>query len=419
MSSESKVPLLINKPAPRSPYFTPLQSPAAGSFRIGNQVPKVFTPVKIRGVEFQNRIFASFRVYRLSPLCQYSADDGHLTDWHIAHLGGIASRGPGLIFVEATAVTANGRISPEDSGLWKDSQIEPLKRVADFVHSQNQKIAIQLAHAGRKASTVAPWINMGIVARTEAGGWPDNVVGPSAEPYNAVFPVPRALTVEEIKDIVKAFVDAARRAIKAGIDVIEIHNAHGYLLHSFLSPAANKRTDEYGGSFENRIRFTLEVVDAVRAIMPSDMPLFLRVSATDWLEESEPNQPSWRVEETVKLAEILATRGVDLLDVSSAGLSPKQHIHGGPGYQAPFSKAVKQVVGDKLLVGAVGSIETANLAESLLQGGTCDVVFVGRQFQRRPGLVWDWADELDVVIKIGNQMEWPFAGRGSAKKSNK
>ncbi|KAF8503175.1 FMN-linked oxidoreductase [Gautieria morchelliformis] len=389
--------LIINRPAPNVSYFTPAQSPPSGKASEGSedaQLPKLFTPLQIRGLQFQNRIF-------LSPMCQYSCQDGHLTDWHMAHLGGILSRGPGLTIIEATAVTANGRITPEDSGLWKDSQIEPLKRIVDFAHSQSQKICIQLAHAGRKASTVAPWLHTGATASPLANGWPDDV----------------ALTKEGIKEIVAAFVHAAQRAMRAGIDLIEIHNAHGYLLFSFCSPASNKRTDEYGGSFENRIRFTLEVVDAIRATIPSDMPLLLRISATDWLEESLPDTPSWRLGDTVKLAKILSTRGVDFLDVSSGGNHPKQKVRGGPAYQAPFAAAVKEQLGDKLLVGSVGSIKDGKLAESLLQNGMTDVTLVGRQFQRRPGLVWDWADELGVKIKVANQIEWGFGGKGTSRKA--
>jgi len=412
--SNKDTDLIFNRPAPNVSYFTPAQTPPSGTLKevLANATkPKIFTPLRIRGLEFHNRIF-------LSPLCQYSAEDGHLTDWHMAHLGGIVSRGPGLIIVEATAVTENGRITAEDSGLWKDSQIAPLRRIADFAHSQGQKIAIQLAHAGRKASTVAPWLHGGAAASEMAGGWPDNVVGPSSEPYDELYPVPKELSKQGIKDVVAAFVAAAKRVMKAGIDAIEIHNAHGYLLHSFLSPASNKRTDEYGGSFDNRTRLTLEVVDAVRAVIPTDMPLFLRISATDWLEESQPSMPSWKIDETIKLAKILSTRGVDFLDVSSGGNSPHQKIKGGPAYQAPFAHAVKQAVGDSLLVGSVGTINEGKLAESLLQDGKADAVLVGRQFQRRPGLVWDWADELAVKIKIANQIEWGFAGRKVRRKKS-
>ncbi|KAG0695479.1 hypothetical protein DFH29DRAFT_955028 [Suillus ampliporus] len=402
-----------NKAAPGIPYFTPAQVPAAGTAfdpqPDGIPIPTLFQPIKIRGTTFHNRIF-------LSPLCQYSAEDGHLTSWHTAHLGGIFTRGPGLSMIEATAVVPEGRITPEDSGLWKDSQIEPIRKIVEFAHSQNQKVGIQLVHGGRKASVVAPWLNRGPVATESVGGWPDNVWGPSTVPYKDTYPVPRELSKAQIQAIVIAFVESAKRALKAGIDVIEIHNAHGYLLFSFLSPISNQRRDEYGGSFENRIRLTVEVVDAIREVMPEDMPLFLRISATEWLEEALPNQPSWRVEDTVKLADILAEHGVDFLDVSSGGSHPKAVTKSGPAYQAPFSQAVKEAVGDKLVVGSVGSITDGNIAQGVLDKGQADVVLVGRQFQKNPGTVWAFASDLGVAIKLANQIGWGFVGRGRTQK---
>lgn len=314
------------------------------------------------------------------------------------------TRGPGLSMIEATAIVPEGRITPEDTGLWKDSQTESLRKIVEFAHSQNQKIGIQLAHAGRKASTVVPWLHYGLMATEKIGGWPDNVSGPSNVPFNENFPVPKELSKAQIKEVVVAFADAAKRALKAGVDVIEVHNAHGYLLFSFLSPQSNKRTDEYGGSFENRIRLTLDVVDTIRDIIPSDMPLFLRyamycpstgywthgirVSATEWLEEALPDEPSWRVEDTVRLASILAEHGVDFLDVSSGGNHPKAILKCGTAYQAPFAHAVKQAVGDKLVVGSVGSITSGIIAQEVLDKGQADVVLVGRSFQKNPGVVW-------------------------------
>ncbi|KAF1850242.1 FMN-linked oxidoreductase [Cucurbitaria berberidis CBS 394.84] len=398
---------LRNKAAPGISYFTPQQSPPAGT-ALGmldgsSKIPKLFTPLKLRGLELQNRI-------ALSPLCQYSAQDGHQTDWHIAHLGGIIQRGPGLTFIEATAVQAEGRITPEDSGLWKDSQMEPLRKIVEFAHSQNQKIGIQLAHAGRKASTVAPWLSKGDIATKEMNGWPDNVYAPSAIAFNDHHCTPKEMTKEDIENFKTAFKQAIERSLKIGFDTIEIHNAHGYLLHSFLSPASNHRTDEYGGSFENRIRLTLEVVDLARKTIPDDMPLVLRISATDWLEEA--GIEGWTLDQTVKLAEILADRGVDLLDVSSGGLHEKQHIHGGPGYQVPFSKAVKDKVGDKLHVGTVGSITEGKQANGYLEDDNLDVAFIGRMFQKNPGLVWTFADDLGVEGRWANQIRWGFGGRG-------
>ncbi|KIW16425.1 hypothetical protein PV08_06477 [Exophiala spinifera] len=411
MGSIDQRPLIVNKPAEGISYFTPAQVPPAGTAKDpqsdNHPIPKIFQPLTIRGVTFQNRIW-------LSPLCQYSAQDGHVTDWHLTHLGGIIQRGPGLTMVEATAVTPEGRITPEDSGLWQDSQIAPLRRIVEFAHGQSQKIAIQIAHAGRKASTVAPWLSLGDTARPEANGWPDDTVAPSAIAFSPTFPHPNALTLEGIQRIKDDFVATAKRAVEAGFDVIEIHNAHGYLLHEFLSPVSNKRTDAYGGSWENRTRLTREVVKAVRAAIPADMPLFLRISADDWLEGQDEFPESWTLKDTVKLAPILADLGVDLLDTSSGGVHPSQKIKGGPGYQAPFSRAVKDAVGDKMLVTAVGSITNGPQAEEIAQSGV-DGIFVGRFFQKNPGLVWTFAEELGTEIHVANQIGWGFGGRAGGK----
>lgn len=347
----------------------------------------------------------------LSPLCQYSAQDGHYTMWHKTHIGGIVQRGPGLTCIEATAVQPEGRITPEDVGLWKDSQMAPMKEVVEFAHSQGQKIMIQLAHAGRKASTLAPWLSSGAVAGKDVNGWPDNVYGPSAIPWNEDHANPKAMTADDIVAFKAAYKGAVYRALACGFDAIEIHNAHGYLLHSFLSPVSNKRTDNYGGSFENRTRLTVEVVDLVRAIIPKDMPLFLRISATDWLEENAEIKESWTVDDTVKLATILADHGVDCLDVSSGGNHPAQHPHVGPAYQAPFAKAVKKAVGDKMAVGTVGSITDGKLAQQQIDDGL-DIVTVGRGFQKNPGLVFAFADDLETEVQMPNQIRWGFGGRG-------
>lgn len=337
--------------------------------------------------------------------------------WHKTHIGGIVQRGPGLTCIEATGVQARGRITPEDVGLWKDSQIEPIKEVVEFAHSQNQHIMIQLAHAGRKASTVAPWLSSGDVAGKDKNGWPDDVWAPSAIPWNEKHAQPKEMTLEDIATFKKDFNDAVKRSLKAGFDIIEIHNAHGYLLHSFLSPVSNQRTDKYGGSFENRTRLTLEVVEETRATIPKDMPLFLRISATDWLEEQKDIPESWTSDDTAKLAPLLAERGVDLLDVSSGGNHPKQHPHAKPAYQAPFAIQAKKAVGNKMAVGSVGSIETAELANELLEKEGLDLVIVGRGFQKNPGLVFKWADDLGVQVNMPNQIRWGFGGRG--KKAGK
>ncbi|KAH9930809.1 hypothetical protein B0H21DRAFT_836822 [Amylocystis lapponica] len=365
---------LFNAPAPGVPYFTPAQYPAAGTAvepqPDDKPLPKLFQPIKIRGVEFQNRIW-------LSPLCQYSADNGAPTAWHMAHRESFRTRTRALV---------------------------------QFAHSQNQKIGIQLAHAGRKASTVAPG-SPSPRLRPRSMGLARQRRRPSALQYAPGFPQPTALTTEGIRAVVVAFADAARRSLKAGFDVIEIHGAHGYLLGEFLSPAVNKRTDEYGGSFENRTRLLLEVVDAVRAIIPADMPLFVRISATDWLEKALPNEPSWRSEDTVRLAPILAEHGVDLLDVSSGGShSAAVYPKDGPvTWQAPFAADVKKAAGDKILVSAVGACE----CDLVVVQEQADVTFVGRTFQKNPGLVWSFAEDLGVTLTVAHQIEWPFAGRGS------
>lgn len=319
--------------------------------------------------------------------------------------------------IEATAVEPEGRITPQDSGLWQDSQIEPMRRVVEFAHSQNQIIGVQIAHAGRKASTVAPWLSMSEMATAKVGGWPENVKGPSDVPFSDRFPVPKAMTKGDIEALKKNWVDAVKRAVKAGVDFVEIHNAHGYLLMSFLSPAANNRTDEYGGSFENRIRLSMEIAKLTRENVPENMPVFLRVSGTDWLEQT--GTPGWRVEDTVKFAQALADSGnIDLIDVSSGGTHVGQQVKAGPAFQAPFAVAVKKAVGDKIKVGSVGMITSGPLANDLLEKDGLDLVLVGRPFQKNPGLVWTFAEELDVEIAMANQIRWGFGGRGAGPYVN-
>lgn len=396
-------------------YFNPEQVPAPGLGLTGpnDSLPKVFTPIKIRGLTMPNRIW-------VSPMCQYSARDGFQQPWHFAHYGGLAQRGPGLIMLEATAVQARGRITPEDSGIWLDSHVEGLRKHVEFAHANNSLIGIQIAHAGRKASCVAPWLDAGLAAEKAAGGWPDDVVGPGDEPFAPGYPTPRAITLEEIEQLKEDFVSGVCRAIEAGFDVIDLHFAHGYLVSSFLSPATNKRTDKYGGSFENRVRLALEIVEATRAVMPVDMPLFTRISSTDWLDNNpEWEGENWTIEQSTKLAHLLAERGVDVVDVSSGGIHEMQKIAGGAGYQAPFAKAIKRSVGDKLLVSTVGNIKTGTLAEEIIQGRDddtpLDLVAAGRPFQKNTGLVWSWADDLNTEIQIAHQIAWGFGGR--AKKN--
>ncbi|KAF9475818.1 FMN-linked oxidoreductase [Pholiota conissans] len=393
----------------------------------GRHLPKLFQPLRIRGVEFANRIW-------LAPLSWYAAEDGMMMpDWHMAQLGGIFTRGPGHSMIESTAVLPNGRITPQDLGIWSDAHIPPLRALATFAHAQGQKIGIQLAHSGRKGSIVPPWFSGSPIATKENGGWPDELVAPSAIPYAEGHPVPRELTVREVKEIVKAYADAAKRSVQAGFDTIEIHAAHGFLLAEFMSPYSNKRGDEYGGSWKNRIRFALEVVDAIRGAIPETTPLFFRLSGTEWLDE-----PSWRIEDTARLSPLLYEHGVDLIDVSSGGNSSNQKIAGplfsGSGglkaYQAPLAKAIMGAIGatraypssrapsksdarrpQRLLVSTVGKVTSGMQAEELLQEGYADLVMVGRQFLKNPGTVWAFAEELGVDVKMATQIEWVFVGR--------
>ncbi|TFY60882.1 hypothetical protein EVJ58_g4864 [Rhodofomes roseus] len=397
--------------APNTSYFTPLQDPPAGTAfdpqSDGKPIPKLFQPIRIRGLQLQNRIM-------LSPMVQISGDNGKNTDYAV---GGILTFGPGLTFIEGAGVLPEGRVMPQDLGLWDDAQIEPLRQLVKFAHSQGQKVGIQLNHAGRKGSTVALWLSFHAISTRAVGGWPDELVAPSAVPYKAGEPVPHALDEAGIRRVVQGFVDAARRAIEAGVDVLEIHGAHGYLLHQFLSPVTNKRMDKYGGSFDNRIRLSVEVVDAVRAVMPEDMPLFYRVSATDWLEKVAPNEASWRSEDTVRLAEVLANHGVDVYDVSSGGLDARQKIEFvEPAYQAPYAEAVKKRVGDRMLVASVGGVTDAHIAQHVLVDMGIDLAAVGRQFLRDHQTVWTFAEQLGVEIKLPNQVGWVYGGRGGVRK---
>ena len=327
--------------------------------------------------------------------------------------------------LEATAVQPNGRITPEDSGLWLDAHADMLRQHAQLAHSQNVAIGIQLAHAGRKASTVAPWLSSSAIATREVNGWPEDVVGTTSERFSEQTPVPRAISLAGIEQLKLDFVLAAQRAVAAGIDVIELHFAHGYLVSTFLSPAVNKRCDAYGGSFENRVRLALEIAEGVRAAIPDSTPLFVRISATDWLENNADYEgESWTVDDSARLALLLAERGVDVLDVSSGGNHSLQKPIGGPGYQAPFAKAIKKVVGNRLLVSAVGSIKTGKEADAIIAGGEgdedvpLDLIAAGRMFQRNPGLVWAWADELETSIKLIHQIGWGVKGRKKGTSQN-
>jgi 2,4-dienoyl-CoA reductase-like NADH-dependent reductase (Old Yellow Enzyme family) len=347
-------------------------------------VPALFAPLRLRDVELPNRI-------GVSPMCQYSAVDGLANDWHLVNLGSFAVGGAGLVIAEATAVQANGRISPQDLGLWHDGQIEPLARIARFVASQGAVPGIQLAHAGRKASTRRPWDGGGTVTEDE-GGWTD-VVGPSAVPFSDTYPHPHALTTDGIAAVVAAFADAARRAHAAGFRVIEIHGAHGYLLHSFLSPLSNHRDDAYGGGFEHRIRLALEVTRAVRGAVPEVMPVLMRVSATDWAEAG------WDIEECVDLARRLRAEGVDLIDCSSGGNVVHQRIPVAPGYQVPFAARIRAEAG--IPTAAVGLITSPTQAEQILADEAADMVVLAREFLRNPR----WAQT--AAQALGHALPWP------------
>lgn len=348
---------------------------------------KLFSPLTIKSVSFKNRI-------AISPMCQYSATDGFANDWHLVHLGSRASGGAGLIIQEATAVAPEGRISPADLGLWKDEQIEKMKVITAFIKSQNAVPGIQLAHAGRKASAATPW-NGGIPLSKDAGGW--QTLAPSAIPFHETDEAPIALDKNGIEKVISDFKSATKRALQAGYEVVEIHAAHGYLLHQFLSPLANKRTDEYGGSFENRIRLTLEIVEAVQSEWPRNLPLFVRISATDWAEGG------WDLEESVQLSKILKEKGVDLIDVSSGGLSVAQKINLGSNYQVPFAEKIKNETG--VLTAAVGLITTAAQAEAVLENQQADLILFGRESLRNPNLANAFAKELKVDIPWPKQYE--------------
>lgn len=343
---------------------------------------KLFKPITIKSISFKNRVV-------MSPMCQYSATDGFANDWHLVHYGSRAIGDAGLIIVEATGVSPEGRISPGDLGIWKDEQIEPLKRIVDFIHSNGSIAGIQLAHAGRKASHQAPWLGSDQIT-LENGGW--QTVAPSSIPYSIVEEPPVELDEAGIKKIIQDFRSAAQRTLDAGFKVLEIHAAHGYLMHEFLSPISNHRTDQYGGSFENRIRLLLEVTNAVKSVWPDNLPLFVRLSATDWVDDG------WNVKETVKLATILKNLGVDLIDCSSGGNAIDQKIILGPGYQVAFSDAIRKT---GILTGTVGMITSAEQAEEILNEGKADMVLFGRELLRNPYF------PLISGSKMDKEIQWP------------
>ena len=344
---------------------------------------KLFTPLTIKAVTFKNRIV-------VSPMCEYSSVDGFANEWHLVHLGSRAVGGAGLIITEATAVSPEGRISPEDLGIWKNAHLDKLKNIVAFIHKHGSVAGVQLAHAGRKASCSSPW-NGGKQLVKENGGW--QTVAPSALPFYEGDAAPEALNADGIKKVIADFTAAAQRALAAGFKLIEIHGAHGYLIHEFLSPLSNQRTDEYGGSFENRIRLLLEITAAVQSVWPKELPLFVRISATDWASGG------WNEEEASKLAGLLKDKGVDLIDCSSGGLTNAQKITIGPGYQVPFAEKIKKEAG--ILTGAVGMITEAQQAETILEKGHADLIIIARELLRDPYF------PLHAAQQLGATVEWP------------
>ena len=339
---------------------------------------KLFSPLFLRTIEFRNRIF-------VSPMCQYSATDGVPNDWHMVHLGGRAVGGAGLVIAEATAVTPEGRISPGDLGIWNALQIKAFQPITSFIAAQGAVPGIQLAHAGRKASTAPPWKGGGPVTTSE-GGW--QVSAPSALPFADGYPSPHELSQAEIAELISKFAEGALHSLEAGFKVVELHMAHGYLMHEFLSPLTNKRSDEYGGSLEGRARFPLHTAKAVRDVWPSDLPLFVRISATDWVEGG------WDLEQSVVLSKWLRDIGVDLIDCSSGGLVPHAKVPVAPGYQVPFAATIRREV--NMPTGAVGLITDAHQAEEILQKGEADVVILARAMLRDPYWPMHAAKELSV-----------------------
>jgi 2,4-dienoyl-CoA reductase-like NADH-dependent reductase (Old Yellow Enzyme family) len=358
-----------------------------GNNRAGNDDmadrPSLFSPLTLRDVTFRNRIF-------VSPMCQYSSHDGLPNDWHLVHLGSRAVGGAGLVMVEANSVSPEGRISPFDSGIWSDEHAVRFRPIADFIKGQGAAAGIQLAHAGRKASTDAPWRGGHPIAPAD-GGW--QPVAPSAIAFDAGYPTPAALSIDALDAIVQEFILATERSRQAGFDVVEIHMAHGYLLHQFLSPLSNRREDEFGGTRENRMRFPLLVAEAVRDTWPAERPLFVRISATDWAEGG------WDPEQSLRFSELLRAIGIDLIDCSSGGLVPHVRIPLGPGYQVPFASSIRAEVG--IATAAVGLITEPAQANDIIASGRADAVLLARQMLRDPYF------PLHAAQALGVNVPWP------------
>ncbi|KAF9773234.1 hypothetical protein IL306_009008 [Fusarium sp. DS 682] len=419
----------LPKPLPLYPQL----APAPGTPLAKNEVKStLFSPLQIRGHTLRNRI-------AVSPMGMFSADDGHMTDFHLAHYGSFATKGPAIVIMEATGVAPNGRVSTGDSGLWKDSQIAPLKRVVDYIHSQGQKAGIQLCHGGRKSCMLPVWLAKGDpmvdfpLATEEDGGWPNDVWAPSAIQYAPGYPMPKEMGLEQIDLAVDQFASAARRAAEAGIDFIEFHGAHGYLINEFLSPLSNQRTDEYGGSFENRSRFLFRVIEAVRNAIPETVVLSLRISATEWMEWS--GKDSWTIGDSIRLAKLLPQAGVDVLVPSSGANHMDQKIDIHPYYQIDLAYQIRQAIkaeGSPLLIAAVGFIDNPAIAESVVHGNgnseangangnvekgkyeepQADMVMVARQFLRDTEFV------LTAAKGLGVKVQWPLQYEKGRKKED-
>ncbi|MGY4536690.1 2,4-dienoyl-CoA reductase-like NADH-dependent reductase (Old Yellow Enzyme family) [Mucilaginibacter sp. UYNi724] len=347
-------------------------------------MPHLFSPLKIKSIEFKNRIV-------VSPMCQYSSVDGFASNWHLVHLGAFATGGASLIITEATAVSPEGRISFADLGIWKDEHIAKLKEITTFIEEHGAVTGVQLAHAGRKASHAQPWNGGKQIQPNEENGWQS--VAPSAVAFSSSETVPVELDKAGIAKVIADFKAATIRAVKAGFKVVELHGAHGYLINEFLSPHSNKRTDEYGGSFENRSRFLLEVIDAVKEVWPAEYPLFVRLSTTDWTEGA------WTIDDSIALAKILNEKGVDLVDSSTGGNVAGAKITLKPGYQVEFAEAIKKHTG--ILTGAVGLITESKQANEIIETGQADMVVMAREFLRDPHF------PLRAAHELGVEVEWP------------
>ena len=354
---------------------------------------KLFSPLTVKSISFRNRIITS-------PMCMYSAVDGFATDWHLVHYGSRAMGGAGSVMLEATAVCADGRIGIGDLGIWKDEHIGPLEKIASFIKSSGSVAAIQLAHSGRKGSTWAMGGESRVLMPEDEDGW--QTIAPSAIPFSPIMQTPREMSEQDIEAIKHSFADAALRALKAGFEMIEIHAAHGYLINEFLSPIPNQRTDNYGDSRENRSRLLFEIIEKVRQVWPANLPIAVRISATDWMEKG------WTSADSIWLSKKLSEAGIDIVDVSSGGIVPGVKIVSGPGYQVPFASAIKGEVRNTLHVGTVGMITSADQAESILANGDADFVFVGREFLRNPYFPLHAGKHLRSEIQVPKQYELAF-----------